>query len=105
VLVDLQHLDVVDCESESDRRQNERCSDPGLSRQRATEGLTGDHECSNVGDQREQDDDVSVDTVHESELLSDCRSELQDHKKSGRLLIVSISNLKDNWVGDVRKIV
>jgi hypothetical protein len=39
VLVDLQHLDVVNCESEAHRRQDERCSNPGLSRQGATEGL------------------------------------------------------------------
>jgi hypothetical protein len=52
VLVDLQHLDVVNCESESDRRQDECCSDPGLSRQCATEGLTCDHYRSDVGDQR-----------------------------------------------------
>jgi hypothetical protein len=69
VLVDLQHLDVVNCESEAHRRQDERCSNPGLSRQGATEGLTRDHDRSDVGD-------VSVDTVKYSDLLSDYRSEL-----------------------------
>jgi hypothetical protein len=52
VLVDLQHLDVVDGESETNGRQDERCSDPGLSRQRAAESLACDHYRSNVGDQR-----------------------------------------------------
>lgn len=76
VLVDLQHLDVVNCESEAHRRQDERCSNPGLSRQGATEGLARDHDRSDVGDHCQKDDDVSVDTVKYSDLLSDCRSEL-----------------------------
>jgi hypothetical protein len=50
VLVDLQHLDIVDCESETNCRQDERRSNPGLSRQCTTEGLTCDHHRSDVGD-------------------------------------------------------
>jgi hypothetical protein len=50
VLVDLEHLDVVDREPKADCGQYEQSSDPGLSRECSAKGFAGDHDGSDVGD-------------------------------------------------------
>ena len=83
MLVDLQHLDVVNGKSEADGSQDEQCADPRLCCHCSAEGFAGDHDSSDIGDQRQQDDDVAVDAMHESPLLSDGWCELQNHEQTG----------------------
>jgi hypothetical protein len=80
VLVNLQHLDVVNGESEADGGQDEQSADPGLCRHYSTEGFASDHDSAGIGDQCQQDDDVAIDAVHESPFLTDGRCELKDHE-------------------------
>ena len=80
VLIDLQHLDVVDGKSEADGGQDEQSANPGLCRHCSAEGFASDHDSSSVGDQRQQNNDIAVDTVHESPRLSDGWCELQNHE-------------------------
>lgn len=80
VLIDLQHLDVVDGKSEADGGQDEQSANPRLCGHCSTESFAGDHDSTSISDQRQQDDDVAVDAVHESPLLSDGRCELEDHE-------------------------
>jgi hypothetical protein len=49
----------------------------------STEGFASNHNSAGIGDQRQQNNDVAVDAVHESPLLADGRCELKDHEKTG----------------------
>jgi hypothetical protein len=82
VLINLQHLNVVVCEPQADGGQDEQCADPGLRRGRTAEGFASDHDSSNVCDQRKKDNDVAIDAVDESELVSNGWGELKDHEET-----------------------
>ena len=80
VLIDLQHLDVVNGKSEADGGQNEQSADPRLCRHCSAKGFASDHDRSNISDHRLYDDDVAIDAVHKSPLLSHSWCELEEHK-------------------------
>lgn len=49
VLIDLQHLDVVDGESEADSCDDEQSANPRLCRECSAEGFAGNHDSANIG--------------------------------------------------------
>lgn len=52
MLVNLQHLDVVDGKSEADGGQDEQSADPGLCRHCPAKGFASDHDSTGICDQR-----------------------------------------------------
>lgn len=80
MLINLQHLNVVNGKPQADGSQDEQSADPRLSRHCSAKSFASDHDSSDVGNQRQQDDDVAIDAVHESPLLSDSWCELEEYK-------------------------
>ena len=80
MLINLQHLNAVNGESEADGRQDEQSTNPRLCRYCSTEGFTSDHDGSDISNHGQYDNNVAIDAVHESPLLSDGWCELEEHK-------------------------
>ncbi|KAF4638020.1 hypothetical protein G7Y89_g41 [Cudoniella acicularis] len=71
VLVNFQALNIIIGHADGDCHQNHQGSDSALNVKCSPKGPAGSHESSNVGQEDENDDDVSVDAVEDKKLVTD----------------------------------
>ena len=83
MLVDLEALDVVVCETYAGSCNDRKPADSRLSFECPTKGSSADHEGTDVAKEDEEDDNVAVDAVEHEQFVSDDGDELPDHEEAG----------------------
>lgn len=83
MLVDLKALDVVVGQGDADGGHDDEDAHSGLCGQSTAKGSPGDHECADVADDDEGDDEIAVDAVGHQVFMADDGYELPDHEETG----------------------
>lgn len=83
MLVDLEALDVVVCETDAGSCNDYEHANSRLSFECPTKGSSTDHEGTDIGNGDEEDDNVAVDAVQDEQFVSDDGDKLPDHEEAG----------------------
>lgn len=95
MLVDLKQLDVNVSQCKGDSGRDDQHSDHDSRGEVASKGMWEDDDSASIGNQREQNDGVAVQTVEEHSLVSYHWGKLQDHQACCRKDRVQVQHHAD----------